>query len=145
MYSTAPEIVRPLVDRPEALVAERDAVDVAEQHRAGHAELRASRARIPSPTPPGSLSGSVASAVKWCPRVSIASLNSSLTSDASLTAVAGVSTCVPGVVSVTTWRRDAVRVEHLLPVREVAMAADGDVVVARDSAGSGCRRYRSSP
>ena len=50
----------------------------------------------------GSLSGSVASAVKCCPRVSIASLNSSLTIDASRTAAAGVSTWVPGVVNVTT-------------------------------------------
>ena len=50
----------------------------------------------------GSFSGSVASAVKCFPRVSIASLNSSFTIDASRTAVAGVSTCVPGVVSVTT-------------------------------------------
>ena len=32
-------VVRRLVDRPEALVAERHAVDVAEQHRAAHAEL----------------------------------------------------------------------------------------------------------
>lgn len=50
----------------------------------------------------GSFSGRVASAVKRLPRASMASLNSSLTSDARRTAVSGVSTCVPGVVSVST-------------------------------------------
>jgi hypothetical protein len=50
----------------------------------------------------GSLRGSVASAVNRPPRVSIASLNSSFTIDASRAAAAGVSTCVPGVVKVTT-------------------------------------------
>ncbi len=66
------EIVRELVQRLEALVGQRDAVHVAEQHRAGHAELRHGALELFTDAA-GSLSGSVASAVKWRPRVSIAS------------------------------------------------------------------------
>ena len=42
--SIAPRSFADLVDRPEPLVVERDAVDVAEEHRAGHLELAESRA-----------------------------------------------------------------------------------------------------
>ena len=134
-------IVGRFVDRPEALVAQRDAVDVAEQHGAAHAELAASPARTPSAMPCGSFNGSVASAVKCLPRESIASLNSSFTIDASRAAVAGVSTMrARRRQRDRTCIDDAFAVEHVLPVGEIAVPAHGDVVDLPDNAASGCRR-----
>ena len=49
---------------------------------------------------------------------------------ASRAATAGGSTCVPGVVSEITCRSTPCSSEHLLPVRDVAVAAHHHVVVA---------------
>ena len=57
-------IVRRFVDRPEPLVAQRDAVDVAEQHRAAQTELSRRALELACSDAAGSLSGNVASAVK---------------------------------------------------------------------------------
>ena len=56
--------------------------------------------------------------------------NASFVIVASLAATAGVSTCVPGVVSVITCMSTPSR-RARLPVRDVAVAAHHDVVVAR--------------
>ena len=71
-------VVRFVVERPEALVGERDAVDVAEQHRAREAELVRPPARSSATDAAGSFSGSVASAANRGPRSATIFANASL-------------------------------------------------------------------
>ncbi len=78
----------------------------------------------------GSFSGSVASDEKRGERSRTILANASFTSRAKRTARSGGSTCVPGVVNVMHLRVDAFLLEHALAIRDVAMSAHGDVVVA---------------
>ena len=123
-------VVRRFVDRPEALVAERDAVDVAEQHRPAQTELARS--------PPEFLQRRVriverqrrkrcevpAARLDRFPELVVHHRRERRR--------------VSRRLDVRSRRRqrhdlhrDAVLVQHVLPVREIAMSADGDVVVAR--------------
>ena len=80
----------------------------------------------------GSLSGSVASGVKRVAPL-VAHARERVVGDRRqlARATAGVSTCVPGVVSVMTCASTPCSSSTVLPVRDVAMAAHHDVVVAR--------------